>query len=142
MNYINNCRQGCKHIRCKWSKTHARNIEEYERIIKYNKRIFNFKSQYDYELCKYNNKSYLDNPKEYFHIMWKNWAYFIGLNTKKFAQTITEWKKICKDLNIKSVGEYDQATLINELLPPKPSEFYKDFTSIVNELDLIPRRRR
>lgn len=61
-------------------------------------------------------------------------------DTKKFIQTKLDWYNFCKEKNINSTAEYEKACEIYDCLPKEPAEFYKPFTNILNELNIIKRR--
>ena len=66
----------------------------------------------------------------------------MGTDTTKFIQTKDEWKKFCKKLNIKSVGDYEKACELNINLPKYPDEIYKDYIgNMQSELEFNIRRR-
>ena len=88
------------------------------------------------------HKQYIENPDKYFkeNGVWTNWYEFLGLDTTKFIQTKKEWIKFCKEKNAKNVDDYKKLCKeYGDILPQNPSDFYKGFTNIKNELGLARR---
>lgn len=103
----------------------------------------NSKEMYSSDEIKQKHENYIENPEEYFRIkgVWINWSNFLGYNTSNFIKTKYEWIIFCKEKNIKSVNEYEEATKIYECLPYNPVDYYESFSNIENELGINKKRR-
>ena len=101
------------------------------------------KEEYCNDHIKKVHKNYIDDPDEYFKLkgVWNNWYDFIGLKITKFIKSKNEWIQFCKEKNINSLGRYNEACEKYKCLPKNPAEYYKDFTSIPNELGFSKKRR-
>jgi len=110
---------------------------EYEIVKFYNKSI-NILSKEDYINKKNIHEYYIPNAEEYFtkNCVWTNWYDFIGIATNDFIKTKEEWIKFCKEKSVKSLKDYEKICNEYKELPKNPSEYYKNFTNISNELDL------
>ena len=82
-------------------------------------------------------------PEEYFKFrgVWNNWYDFMGTDTSKYIQSKQQWIEFCKNKNIKTLCDYNKYCDIYDELPKNPGDFYKDFSSIFNELGVITKRR-
>jgi hypothetical protein len=77
---------------------------------------------------------FIENVKIYFNKnnVWTNWYDFLGINTSEYSKTIEKWKNICRGSNIITINEYIEYWKNNKnLLPSNPSDYYKNFTSIL-----------
>jgi hypothetical protein len=87
---------------------------------------------------------YIINPEEYFRLkgVWTTWQDFLGIDTSKFIQDKNDWIQFCKEKNVSSLEDY--AIISNEyvILPKDPADFYKEFSSILIELELYTKRRK
>ena len=75
----------------------------------------------------------------------KGWYNLLSIDTSKYPSSKDEWKRVCKEKNIKSMEEY--TTYIqqpNSDLPSEPLLLYRkdNFTNINNELNFNRPRRR
>lgn len=125
-------------IRLRHSKsfiTEEQDEYNYERLINIENKIDSIQR---YNLMK--NK--ILDPVNYFKKkgVWINWYHFFGIDTINYIQSKEEWIKFCKKINVKSNEDYDKKTLLYDILPKNPSEFYDNFTTINNELGIIIRR--
>ena len=130
-------------LRLKYSKALDSLLSEEEDEYNYIKQInkeFNIKSKKEYVINRHIN--YIDNVEEYFKSkgVWVSWLDFLCIDTSKYIQDKNEWINFCKELNIRSLEEYDQMCQIHDNLPRDPTDFYKDFTNILNELKIKNRR--
>lgn len=133
-------------IRLRYSKTLSSDFteeqDEYNYIRTINKGL-NIKSKEDYFKSEYKHCNFIKMPEEYFKFrgVWNNWYDFMGTDTSKYIQTKQQWIEFCKNKNIKTLCDYNKYCDIYDELPKNPGDFYKDFTSIFNELGVITRRR-
>lgn len=116
--------------------------DQYEYLQILNKQN-NIMSKQDYLNMKDKYDFYIDEPEKYFNakILWTNWYDFICVDTSVFIQTKDEWKEYCKSLNICTLDDYKKMCLEHDCLPIDPSNFYLDFTSVINELNSNKQRR-
>jgi superfamily II DNA or RNA helicase len=86
---------------------------------------------------------YIHNPEEHYCVkgLWKDWYHFLGVDVSNFFQCLEEWKEYCKSENITTLEEYKLKCCCNNKLPINPGDFYVGFTSVVNELSIIKKRR-
>ena len=140
-------------LRLRYSKAlYSNNSEEQDEfnyIKQLNKELnINNKEDYTKEFVKTYHKKYIEyikNPEEYFKLkgVWTNWYDFMGIDTSKFIQDKNEWIKFCKENNVKSLIDYNNLCKLNViLLPANPADFYKEFVSILIELELNTKRRK
>jgi superfamily II DNA or RNA helicase len=133
-------------IRLRYSKTLSSDFteeqDEYNYIRTINKGL-NIKSKEDYFNSEYKHCNFIKMPEEYFKFrgVWNNWYDFMGTDTSKYIQTKQQWIEFCKNKNIKTLCDYNKYCDIYDELPKNPGDFYKDFTSIFNELGVITKRR-
>ena len=134
-------------LRLRYSKTLnskcTEEQDEYNYVKAINKSL-NIDSTEKYNQSQNERSHFISNPVEYFKAkgVWINWYDFMGTDTTKFIQTKDEWKKFCKKLNIKSVGDYEKACELNINLPIYPEEIYKDYIgNMQSELEFNIRRR-
>ena len=134
-------------LRLRYSKTLnskcTEEQDEYNYVKAINKSL-NIDSTEKYNQSQNERSHFISNPVEYFKAkgVWINWYDFMGTDTTKFIQTKDEWKKFCKKLNIKSVGDYEKACELNINLPIYPGEIYKDYIgNMQSELEFNIRRR-
>lgn len=133
-------------IRLRYSKTLSSDFteeqDEYNYIRTINKGL-NIKSKEDYFKSEYKHCNFIKIPEEYFKNkgVWDNWYDFMGTDTSKYIQSKQDWVEFCKNKNIKTLCEYNTYCDIYDMLPKNPGDFYRDFTSIYNELGVIMRRR-
>ena len=115
----------------------SEDMDEYNYIKELNKEL-NILSKEDYIKYKNIHKNYIEDPYKYFsdRAIWTNWYDFLGIDTSNFIKEKSEWKKICKELNINSLEKYINETKNNNKLPLYPADFYKNFSNIEYELDL------
>jgi hypothetical protein len=104
---------------------------EYMRIVN---NELNIQSKEEYIQRKEDHESYIENPVVHFNGIWKNWIDFLGIDTRLFIQSKNEWKKFCKNKQIKTIQEYKNACEIYAELPKNPNEFYNGFTNLFFEL--------
>lgn len=90
----------------------------------------------------YDNKKIMLNPKKRYPQYFKNWYDFLKIDTNKLISSKDKWKKYCKRNNVRSIKDYIKLSNKKKMLPKMPEEFYKDFTNIENELNLISKKRR
>jgi superfamily II DNA or RNA helicase len=119
--------------------------DEFNYIRQLNKEL-NIQDKEDYTnnlLIKEKHKMYIENPEQYFRLkgVWTNWYDFMGVNTKKFIQDKNDWINFCKDKNVKSLDDYKNLCKLFDEIPKNPADFYKDFSSIPNELRINRGRR-
>lgn len=134
-------------LRLRYSKTLDSKLTEEQDEYEYVRSInisLNLQSKSDYNQKKDIHNNYIENPDQYFKLkgVWKNWYDFIGIDTTQFIQTKEEWKKICKELEIKSLDSYIDSCKKYSNLPKEPADFYNDFTNITHELNFINIRRK
>jgi predicted helicase len=133
-------------IRLRYSKTLSSDFteeqDEYNYIRTINKGL-NIKSKEDYFKSEYKHCNFIKMPEEYFKFrgVWNNWYDFMGTDTSKYIQTKQQWIEFCKNKNIITLCDYNKYCDIYDELPKNPGDFYKDFTSIFNELGIITKRR-
>ena len=134
-------------LRLKHSKTLLSDcsdeLNEYNLVKLYNKSL-NIKSKEEYIKNKNIHEFYIENAEEYFtkNCVWTNWYDFIGYETKEFIKTKEEWIKFCKEKSIKSLKDYDKLCDEYKEIPKNPSEYYKNFTNISNELKIYNEIKR
>jgi predicted helicase len=116
--------------------------DEYNYVQTIN-RLLGIQSKKQYVESKFIHGNFIESPEEYFKLkgVWNNWYDFMGMDTAKFIQTKQEWINFCKEKNIKSLEEYYMQTNQYSILPKEPSDFYREFTNIQNELGINTRRR-
>jgi hypothetical protein len=92
---------------------------------------------------KKKHQMYIENADQYFKLkgVWTDWYDFMGVDTNKFLKNKDEWIKFCKEKNVSSINDYKEKCKEYSQLPSNPIDFYKDFTSIPNELKLNRKRR-
>lgn len=114
--------------------------DEYDYVRSINTSL-NIHSKMDYQSKRDIHEHYIDEPCEYFTKkgVWENWYHFYGCDLSSFIQTKEQWISVCKEKNIQSVDDYQSLCELYNL-PKEPAEFYKEFTNILNELDLEVRR--
>jgi predicted helicase len=132
-------------LRFRYSKTLGSKCSEEEDEYNYVKVLnkeLNIQDKEEYILYKNNHQMYIENPDEYFRLkgVWTNWYDFLGVNTDKFIQDKNEWIIFCKNNNIKSLDDYYNLCKSYKKLPKIPADFYKDFSNIINELNINKRR--
>lgn len=118
--------------------------DEYNYVRQLNKELkIQSKEQYSDKCTKEKHLHYIDKPDEYFRLkgVWNSWYDFIGLKTIKFIKTKSEWIQFCRKKNITSLTQYDEMCEKYKCLPKNPAEFYREFTSIPNELGFNKKRR-
>ncbi len=135
-------------LRLKYSKAlHSKNTEEedeYNYVKSINKELsIQSKEEYGSINIKEIHHNYIENAEEYFKLngVWHNWYDFLGVDTSKFIQSKEEWIKFCKENNVKSLDNYYELCDKYECLPRNPHDFYYNFSSILNELNIIKKRR-
>lgn len=74
----------------------------------------------------------IEEIKEEFKIEYINYYDLLSYDTSVFIQTLSEWKKYCKEKKINSSREYYMN--LDEKLPSEPSKFYPNFRDIDTEL--------
>jgi predicted helicase len=116
--------------------------DEYNYIKQINKEL-NIQNKEEYFLVKDIHNYYIDNPEEYFisKCVWTNWYDFLGVDTAIFIQDKNKWINFCKNKNVKSLDDYYNLCKLYKELPKYPIDFYKDFSNIINELNINKRRR-
>lgn len=116
--------------------------DEYEYLQILNKQ-YEIKSKQQYLNMREHYDFYIADPEKYFNAkgLWNGWYDFMCVDTSVFIQTKDEWKEYCKSLNIVTLNDYKEMCLEHECLPIDPSNFYLDFTSVVNELIKNNKRR-
>lgn len=133
-------------IRLRYSKTLSSDFteeqDEYNYVRAINKSL-NIQSKEEYVKIKDIHPNYIEGAEEYFKNkgVWDNWYDFMGTDTSNFIQSKQDWVEFCKNKNIKTLPEYNTYCDIYCMLPKNPGDFYRDFTSIYNELGVIMRRR-
>lgn len=136
-------------LRLRYSKALGSKCTDEEDEFNYIKQLnkeFNIQDKEEYTnniSIKEKHKLYIENPEEYFRLkgVWTNWYDFMGVDTKKFIQDKKDWINFCKDNNVNSIDEYKKICDLFDELPKNPGDFYKDFSSIHNELKLNRGRR-
>jgi len=133
-------------LRLRYSKALYSNFSEEQDEFNYIKQLnkeLNIKSKIEYSNINLNHPNYIINPEEYFRTkgVWTNWYDFLGYNTINFIQSKNEWIEFCKNNNVKTLNDYDNLCNQYEKLPRNPSDFYKNFTNIIKELNLDKLRR-
>ena len=110
--------------------------DEYNFYREENKR-FKYQSVSEYYTRKEENPQHLNNPEDYFKKcgVWKNYYDFIGRNNNDLLD-LESWKLKCKELEIKTVDDYNQKIKIYNCLPPEPEYYYSSFRGILPELDI------
>jgi predicted helicase len=111
--------------------------EEYNYIKELNKEN-NIKTKEEYIKCntKYTQDYFQKNG------VWTNWYDFLGINTDKFLSTKSLWVSFCEEHDVQSLEDYDELCKKYNCLPVIPSDFYKFFTNILNELKYIGSRHK
>jgi len=136
-------------LRLRYSKALCSKCTEEEDEFNYirllNKEL-NIQDKEDYTnnmLIKEKHKMYIQNPEEYFRLkgVWTNWYDFMGVDIKNFIQDKNNWIKFCINKNVKSLDDYKSLCELFDELPKNPADFYKDFSSILNELKINKLRR-
>ena len=133
-------------IRLRYSKTLDSNCseeqDEYNYVRMLNKAMM-LCSMEDYINSKEKHKNFIENADDYFKKkgVWCGWYDFLGVETSAFIQSLDAWKIFCKKQNIKSLEEYKNACKDKKELPKDPHNFYREFTNLLNELDVVKRRR-
>ena len=103
------------------------------------------KEEYTFDYIKNKHSFYIDNPEEYFKIkgIWIDWFDFLNINTTNFIKTKNDWIVFCKKNNISSLSDYDILCDENiDLIPRNPSEYYSNFSNILNELKINKKIRK
>ena len=110
--------------------------DEYNLYREINK-SFKYQTVSEYHKRKDDNLHYLNNPEDYFKKcgVWKNYYDFIGRNNNDLLD-LESWKLKCKELEIKTVDDYNQKIKIYNCLPPEPEYYYSSFRGILPELDI------
>lgn len=124
-------------IKLRHSKALSSYFSEIEDEYKYMRIVnneLNIQSKEEYIQRKEEHESYIENPVVHFNGIWKNWIDFLGIDTSLFIQSKTEWKKFCKNKQIKTIQEYKDACKIYPELPKNPNEFYIGFSNLFYEL--------
>ena len=123
-------------------------MSEYEEYLVLKKKVkdFNIGDKYEYikkwkEYKLFNDEGIMIDPEKRFPEHFKNWYEFLGIDTSKFIQTKDEWKRKCLKLSINSNSYYKEVKKIHSL-PTMPESFYIDFTSLPNEFNEFPEKRR
>jgi superfamily II DNA or RNA helicase len=101
-------------------------------------RILGLKSKNEYFNSREGNKYFIDDPQTYFtrEGLWINWCHFLGVDTSNFLD-LDNWKKKVKSLNITTINDYINSYMLYPELPPRPNEFYNNFTNWSDELDIV-----
>ena len=60
----------------------------------------------------------------------------------KIIQNKNDWIQFCKEKNVSSLEDYAVLCKEYDILPKNPADFYKEFSSILNELELYTKRRK
>ncbi len=138
---FNDCELEKIKIRLRYSKSllskNSEEQEEYNYVRLLNQEL-NIDSIQKYNECKKNHSHFIEDPVMYFGNkgVWHNWYHFMGIETQHYIQTKEEWIKFCKEIKVSSLEDYYKKCEIYKELPKYPSEYYKTFTTINNELDL------
>lgn len=146
------CQENCElnklKLRLRYSKALGSKFTEEQDEYNYVRSInfsLNIQSKKEYTDTGRNriHCNFINSPEEYFKSkgVWDNWYDFIGVDTLKFIQSKEEWIKFCKGKNIESLTTYTNYCEEYHVLPKEPAEFYRDFTSIQNELGVKKKRR-
>lgn len=117
--------------------------DEYNYIRSINQSL-GIKSKSEYMGIEHFHSNYIKSPEEYFKAkgVWNTWYDFLGIDTSKFIQSKEEWINCCKEKNIKSLSDYIASCDLYDVLPREPKEFYKNFSNILEELELKLERKR
>lgn len=114
--------------------------DEYDYVKLINKEL-NIQSIKEYisKNTKRKHENYIDDPDKYFRQkgVWIDWCDFLNIDRNNFIQNKSEWINFCKDNNIKSVDDYNKLCDKYDFLPREPSEYFKNFKGIMQELDII-----
>lgn len=138
------------HIKLRHSKALISGLTEEENEYEFYKLVakpYQFKSSCEYTEATKTNDELMKEPDIYFKLIWNQkgrigWYEFLSIDTTGLIQTKEEWKQFCKEKNIDSIQKYNEMCNIYNQLPIEPTEYFKGFTSILNELDIQLRRRR
>ena len=118
---------------------------EYNYIQSINKSL-KLESREDYYNSKGSHSNYIEDPFNYFSQkgVWNNWSDYLGYDTSILIPTKERWLNFCKEKEIQTVKDYNEAINIYKELPKDPQDFYNDFSNIEYELqsDSIRTRRR
>ena len=118
---------------------------EYNYIQSINKSL-KLESREDYYNSKDSHSNYIEDPFNYFSKkgVWNNWSDYLGYDISILIPTKERWLNFCKEKEIQTVKDYNEAINIYKELPKDPQDFYNDFSNIEYELqsDLIRTRRR
>lgn len=118
---------------------------EYNYIQFINKSL-KLESRLDYYKSKDIHSNYIADPLNYFSQkgVWNNWCDFLGYDTSILIPTKERWLNFCKEKEIQTIKDYNDAINIYKELPKDPEDFYNDFSNIEYELqsDSIRTRRR
>ena len=115
--------------------------QEYAKIRHYNKSQ-KFKTKKEYDSVALSHPFYIPNPHIYFYDIWISYTHFLGINISLYAPTIPEWKRVCEKYNINSLKDYQDKVQSIPELPLEPSEHYKNFSSLQEELNICDKLSR
>jgi len=74
--------------------------------------------------------------------VWENWYDYLGVDTSGFIQDKELWRRMCQELGINSIIDYEEKSKIYKELPSMPEDFYSNFTDIISELRIKIKNRR
>lgn len=134
-------------LRLRYSKTLKSKFTEEQDEYNYYRYInkgLKIQSIKEYVELQKRNSDLIKFPEEYFKSkgVWNSWYDFLGVDSSKFIQSKQEWKDFCNYKNIKTLNDYDNLCKKYDILPKEPAEFYKDFSNILEELELNIGRKR
>src|SRR3972149_1181604 len=115
--------------------------QEYAKIRHYNKSQ-KFKTKKEYDSVALSHPFYIPNPHIYFYDIWISYTHFLGIDISLYAPTIPEWKRVCEKYNINSLKDYQDKVKSIPELPLEPSEHYKNFSSLQEELNICDKLSR
>jgi superfamily II DNA or RNA helicase len=99
---------------------------EYENFKKLNQTniLYQIESKLEY-ISRINEFNLEPEPEMKYATIWINWYDYLGINTDIYPETIYEWKKLCKQYNIRSYNDYLKKIKTFDNMPLMPEELYK-----------------
>ena len=114
--------------------------DEYDYVKMINKEL-EIKSRSEYIQSKNKHQHFIYEPEDYFtkNGVWKNWYYFMNVDTFVFIQDEDEFVKFCKEKKI-NIYNYIENCEKYKCLPYEPEDFYWNFR--FSQLNNNIRKRR
>lgn len=78
----------------------------------------------------------LKNPDIYFGKYWEGWFTFLGIDSSRWINSLSEWKAYCKNKKINTYEKYLEIAKTDYKLTLEPEYYYHGYTNFDNELNI------